>query len=212
VAYLGAATQFDPTHLKSEAVAPLVAQSSLFYVEGYFLTSCLAAVMQLAQAANASDDKRFCLNISAGFIAEHPSLMEVMPYVDYLFANDSEYLAFAKKQGLPNKDIVTIAMNVAALPMKRKQGKRTVVITQGSQQTVVAITGAPALTYEVPKLDPKLIVDANGAGDAFVGGFLAMLSKKQTLENCVHAGHFASRQIMQTSGTKLPRTRPDSYQ
>lgn len=45
-------------------------------------------------------------------------------------------------------------------------------------------------------------VDSNGAGDAFVGGFLSQ-ALKSDLKTCVKAGHYASRKIMQVSGTQL---------
>ena len=43
-----------------------------------------------------------------------------------------------------------------------------------------------------------------GAGDAFVGGFLAYLAKGGDLLDCVNAGHWAARQIIQVSGCKIP--------
>ena len=47
------------------------------------------------------------------------------------------------------------------------------------------------------------IVDLNGAGDAFVGGFLSQLYKCKDIKTCVNAANYAARQIIQTSGTKL---------
>lgn len=44
-------------------------------------------------------------------------------------------------------------------------------------------------TYSVPKLSDDQIVDTNGAGDAFAGGFLAALSLGKTLDECVEVGH-----------------------
>lgn len=43
-----------------------------------------------------------------------------------------------------------------------------------------------------------------GAGDAFVGGFLSQLVKGQPLAECVRAGHFASRVIIQRAGCTFP--------
>lgn len=44
------------------------------------------------------------------------------------------------------------------------------------------------------------IVDTNGAGDAFVGGFLSQFIQKQPLGVCVRCGIWAARQIIQRSG------------
>lgn len=66
--------------------------------------------------------------------------------------------------------------------------------------------GGHVTTYEVPSIDSSLIVDTNGAGDAFVGGFLAALIKGHGPDKCCAAGCFAAGTIIQTSGTALPST------
>lgn len=48
------------------------------------------------------------------------------------------------------------------------------VITQGSQPTIVAVDGK-IRQYPTLKLPIEAIVDTNGAGDAFVGGFLSQI-------------------------------------
>ncbi|CAN0431315.1 unnamed protein product, partial [Hapterophycus canaliculatus] len=47
---------------------------------------------------------------------------------------------------------------------------------------------------------------STGAGDAFVGGFLAQLVKNESIDKCVDAGHWASRVIIQRSGCTFPST------
>ena len=54
-----------------------------------------------------------------------------------------------------------------------------------------------------PPAAPAL-VDTNGAGDAFVGGFLAQLALGQPMAKCVDAGHWAARVIIQRSGCSYP--------
>jgi len=44
------------------------------------------------------------------------------------------------------------------------------------------------------------IVDANGAGDAFVGGFLAQLILGKSIAECVRAGHYSAGVILRVSG------------
>lgn len=77
------------------------------------------------------------------------------------------------------------------------------VITQGKEPTVVARDGA-VTQYEVPAVPAEEIVDTNGAGDAFVGGFLAAFIKGQNIEHCCKAGNFSAATIIRTSGTALP--------
>ncbi|GAA6111114.1 adenosine kinase isoform X1 [Tachysurus ichikawai] len=57
---------------------------------GFFLTVSLESILKVAKHAF-ENNKIFCLNLSAPFISEHykDSLMEVMPYVDVLFGNET---------------------------------------------------------------------------------------------------------------------------
>ncbi len=79
------------------------------------------------------------------------------------------------------------------------------VITQGSTATVVVENGV-ATSHAVEPLAKELLVDTNGAGDAFVGGFLAQLAQGKSTADCVAAGHWAARVIIQRSGCSYPET------
>ena len=80
---------------------------------------------------------------------------------------------------------------------------RVVVFTQGADATIVAVDGVVE-KYPVDRLPKELLVDTNGAGDAFVGGFLSQLVKGKSFAECVRAGHWASRVIIQRSGCTFP--------
>lgn len=74
---------------------------------------------------------------------------------------------------------------------------------QGADATVVAQSGAVQL-FPVPPIPKERIVDTNGAGDAFVGGFLAQLARGLPLAECVRAGHWAAGVVIQRSGCTFP--------
>ena len=78
------------------------------------------------------------------------------------------------------------------------------VLTQGKDPTVVSIGGGPVVRFPVPAVPEKEIVDTNGAGDAFVGGFLAGLIRGRPLKACVDEGHRAAGLVIRESGCKLP--------
>ena len=48
------------------------------------------------------------------------------------------------------------------------------------------------------------MVDTNGAGDAFTGGFLSQVAIKKDLETAVRAGIWMASQIIQRSGCSFP--------
>jgi adenosine kinase len=72
------------------------------------------------------------------------------------------------------EDVVEIALRLSGLPKASGTRPRVVVVTQGARPTIVATTGE-ASEYPVEQLPNELIVDINGVGDAFVGGFVAKL-------------------------------------
>ncbi len=57
------------------------------------------------------------------------------------------------------------------------------------------------LVILIPK---ENLVDSNGAGDAFVGGFLSRLVLGKSIEECVKAGNYAANVIIQRSGCTFP--------
>ena len=64
--------------------------------------------------------------------------------------------------------------------------------------------GAQVTSYPVIKLPKEKLVDTNGAGDAFVGGFLSQIVQEQPIEEAVRAGNFAANTIIQRSGCTFP--------
>ena len=55
----------------------------------------------------------------------------------------------------------------------------------------------------IPIAKEKL-VDTNGAGDAFVGGFLSQLVAGKDVPECVRAGAYAANVVIQQSGCAFP--------
>jgi len=205
VANLGAANTFLPSHLETEASRNLINRAKVFYSAGFFLTSSTESLLAIARHAN-EHSKIFTMNLSAPFIIDYfgDQLAAAMPYNDFVFANESEALTYGKKKGY-GEDISTIALKLAAEPKANGTRPRVVVFTQGCDPTIVASQGKVTL-HHVEPLSKELLVDTNGAGDAFVGGFLSQLVKDKSLDECVRAGHFASRTIIQRSGCSFPDT------
>merc|ERR1719262_851050 len=129
-----------------------------------------------------------------------------MPNIDFLFGNETEAQTWADVSGWDCSDIAFIATRLSLIPTAKSR-KRTVVITQGKDPTIVAINGH-VQTFAITPLDPSAIVDTNGAGDAYVGGFPAALSKGLSIEKCCQAGAYSAGVIVQHSGTQFP-AKPD---
>jgi adenosine kinase len=193
VTTLRAAEKFEQSHLSSPVVAPLVDAAKVFYVEGFFLTHGVESVVELAKAASHAS-KAFALNFSAPFIPQFfaEQLQRVMPYCDILIGNESEAEAWASANGFPDKkDIPAIAKVIAALPKANPSRPRIVIITQGADSTILVSSAEPdsPKVYPVHPLPAEEIVDTNGAGDAFAGGFLGAFVAGKNLDECVETGH-----------------------
>jgi len=128
-------------------------------------------------------------------------LLKTMPYIDILFGNETEALTFAETEGWSEKDIPSIAIKLSKLP---KEGKpRTVVITQGASPTIIAVDG-DVREYPIIKLPKSKLKDTNGAGDAYVGGFLYGLVQEKDMTYCTSAAAYAASVIVQRSGCTFP--------
>ena len=204
VTNLDAANNFKPTHLDTDKAKEIIAAAKCYYMAGFFLTVSVESLVQVAEHALV-EKKTFCLNLSAPFIVDFfgDQLGQAMPYADFLFGNEGEAAAYGKKHGL-GEDLKEIALAITKLPKKNEAVPRTVIFTQGSESTLVACDGKVE-EFPVESLSKDLLVDTNGAGDAFVGGFLSQLLQGKEMADCVKAGHWSAKYIIQQSGTQLPK-------
>ncbi|KAI9190727.1 Ribokinase-like protein [Polychytrium aggregatum] len=202
---LQAANAYKIDHLKRPEVWSLVEKARFFYVGGYFLTVSPPSALLIAEHA-AQTSKVFTLNLSAPFISQFftEPLDSLIPYVDILFGNESEAAAFADAHNFGTHDLAEVGLKIAALPKKNGTRARTVVFTHGAKSTVVIHNGK-ATEYPIIPIAADKIVDTNGAGDAFVGGFLSQLVQGHSLERSVAAGHYLANVIIQRNGSSIPR-------
>ena len=197
---LAAANEYKVEHLKKEW--NYVKNASIYFVGGFHLTVSVPAVMALAEEA-AKEDKIFMLSLSAPFIPQFfkDQVDQTAPYWDYVVGNESEAMAYADSHDLKTHDIPTIAKHMANLPKHNTHRKRTVIITQGTEPTVVAIQNQDKVKeYPVHTIKKEQIVDTIGAGDAFAGGFLAGLAQGKDLDTCVDMGSWLARLGIQELG------------
>lgn len=204
VANLAAANKFDVAHMDTDGVKAAYEGAGIYYIAGFFLTVSVPSILKVAEHASANS-KTLCLNLSAPFICQFfkDQLAQVMPYVDVVFANEDEAAVYAKEHGIDSTDLEVIANAVQKLEKKNAAKPRVVCFTQGSKATIIA-NGTKTVQVPVAPVAPDSITDTNGAGDAFVGGFLAGLSLGKSLEDCALCGHYAAGVIIQNSGCTFP--------
>lgn len=206
-ANLAAANLFTLDHIKNEENWKYVENAEYYYISGFFITVSPQTILYVANYA-CERDRYFMMNLSAPFICEFfkEPLKETLPYIDFLFGNESEATTFSKHcMDLDTQDLKEIAFAIARLPKKNPNKKRIVIITQG-YLPVLLVYNDELKEFPVEKLEKEQIVDTNGAGDAFVGGFLAQFIQEKPIETCVKCGIWAAKQIIQRSGCTFEGT------
>lgn len=184
----------------------ILKEAKIIYSAGFFITVSTDS-MELAQSEAAKSGAKYCLNLSAPFLMQVPPfkafILKSLPMVDYLFCNETEAATFAETEGWETTDVKFIATRLSLVPSAKQGVKRTVVITQGSDPTIVAINGQ-ITEHPIIALPKEKLVDTNGAGDSYVGGFLAALSKGLPVADCCKAGAYAASVVVQHSGCTYP--------
>lgn len=198
VVNMSAANSFKDSDL--DTWSPTWKNASIYYSAGFFLSVSPKSMMEMAEHASKTDGL-YCLNLSAERIVTtfEEAIMDLLPFVDILFANATEALAFGKQHKFEDTSIKAIALEMSKIK-KNCDRPRLVIITQGHGDVIVA-QEEKISTFAVPQLET--IVDLRGAGDAFVGGFLAAKSMGLDLKKSVEAGLYTAGLIIGVNGTTL---------
>lgn len=128
---------------------------------------------------------------------------QTSPYWDYLFGNESEALAYAESHDLKTTSIAEIGKHLALLPKANSARPRVVVLTQGPDAVIVNVArdgNVETTEYPVAKIPDEEIVDSNGAGDAFAGGFMAQLILGGDIATFVKAGEWLAGLCLRSNG------------
>ncbi|HVO36709.1 MAG TPA: carbohydrate kinase family protein, partial [Candidatus Acidoferrum sp.] len=102
------------------------------------------------------------------------------------------------KSSLPEIEAVTgISELNSAIKTIHDYGVEVVIVTLGAKGSVVSADGA---VYDVPACPPDRIVDPTGAGDAFMGGFLAEYVNGRNLLRCACVGSAVASLVVESMG------------
>jgi len=207
VANLGAANCYKVDHLQHPDRQKLIEQAKVIYATGFFLTVSVPSLTLLAEHC-ANKNKPFLFNLSAPFLIQFfwdEKMEAIFPYIDVLFGNEDEFAHLGERLGLKDKPLREIGLAASARDKINKNRPRVVIITQGSNPTLICREGQ---VTEVPVdlIPAEKLVDTNGAGDSFCGGFIAQFLKEgasAVSEKACLAGHYCAGVTVQTSGTNF---------
>mmetsp|Transcript_4499 Transcript_4499/g.8667 ORF Transcript_4499/g.8667 Transcript_4499/m.8667 type:complete len:341 (+) Transcript_4499:199-1221(+) len=198
----GASRNFSDDFLR--LVWPAIENSYMLYFEGFFLRSSVKAMEEIIHNAVAKDVP-IGINLSSiPIVSDYIDFfIKHLPHFDYIFGNEGEALIFAQRLGIQHNTLEEVG-RLLARHKKNAHKPRNVIITRGANPVIVAMPNR-VFTVDIPLLDDSKIVDKNGAGDAFTGGFLAAAVSGCSIENCTDAGLYASNEIIQASGCQLTK-------
>ncbi|KAG5468406.1 hypothetical protein LSCM1_02386 [Leishmania martiniquensis] len=227
LANLGAAVALSSKHMATTAVQSAIERASLYYAEGFFLNTASSPENLLSVAQHAhTHGKLFCFNLHAPYIsvAFQSRLQLLLPHVDILFGSDDDLLAYASVRWPHDFDmdalgsathansprqaaLVRCLARISMLPSVTTGRPRLVVGTCGSHDTYVAC-GDHVRSYPVPPMTQEEMVDVNGAGDAFVAGFLAQYIVSGDESASVLIGHASAQNCIRHNGAVVSGVPP----
>jgi len=204
VADLAAANDYKHSHFESDEIQQLLSKIGIVYSAGFFLTVSPGTMVELGKHC-AEHNKILVFSVAAPFLVQYfwEKIEAVLPYTDYIIANKEEYQAFLDKAGINKSNIEEAMKKVSELPKINTKRSRTVIFTQGPEP-VLTYHNAVFKKFDTLKIEKEDIVDTNGAGDAWAGGFLSGLCLEKPFEECIRAGMYSAHQILQVSGTQYP--------
>ncbi len=167
----------------------------LLYLEGYLVQNheLIETVAQMAKEAG------MLIGIdlaSYNVVRENLGFMRrlVKEYVDIVFANEEESIAF------------TGAKNASKALDEIAEMTQVAIVKLGSKGSSAKSNGE---TYLIPTQQVP-VVDTTAAGDFFAGGFLYAYSQGAPIKECLKCGDLLASRVIQVVGTKLDEATWDS--
>ena len=188
--YLGAAATLRAEDLSRK----MFAGYNYLYIEGYLLQDhdLMLRAVQLAK----EEGLQVCLDMASYNVveAERDFFDQlIVKYVDIVFANESEALAFTGKA--PHEALEEIASKCSIAVVKT--GKEGSLVKKGTE--VIQLLSCPV----------DNVLDTTGAGDFYAAGFMYGLTCGYSLEKCVQISTILATAVIQEVGTTLPAKKWD---
>lgn len=188
--YLGAAATLRAEDLSRK----MFAGYNYLYIEGYLLQDhdLMLRAVQLAK----EEGLQVCLDMASYNVveAERDFFDQlIVKYVDIVFANESEALAYTGKA--PHEALEEIASKCSIAVVKT--GKEGFLVKKGTE--VIQLLSCPV----------DNVLDTTGAGDFYAAGFMYGLTCGYSLEKCVQISTILATAVIQEVGTTLPAKKWD---
>ena len=185
----------------------------LIYTELFILKTRREICFKLAEFGS-RDETIYGFNLPAAFFIENftQDISKLCEYADIIFCNAAEAILFSQVLDIKTNGTTEDLAEQLCKKIKKinKNKKRVVVVTSGPLPAACCeydfktqkVTFCDS--FPVKNVSAENIVDTNGAGDSFAGGFLSQFMKGKSLDKCMIAGHWAASVIIQKRGCQIP--------
>ncbi|KAH7649840.1 hypothetical protein FG379_001684 [Cryptosporidium bovis] len=226
---LGSAKDYSVKTFDSNEIQQALAESKIVATSGYFIEVCFEAVLKAAKYCDSSrgvgPSCSFVLGLSAEFVPRKyiKELYQLFPMIDFMVGNEKEFLSLYKylstfigKSHYGKTGLETI--DELAKLVEQEEGlldeflkdiyshlklNCTILCTRGPKP-VISLSycddGVKIKHHKCIYVPRERLVDFNGCGDAFLGGFIYGLSNSFPLDASVYMGHFAASNVSQNVG------------
>lgn len=206
---LGSSSLITLNHFKVNE--SILKNSKIFYADAYLIGKRFD-VFEYVFKTFYSENILLSLSTASDFIVRDNAdkILELLPYIDILFINLEELSTLRNAMKLNNLNdnefFNHISLNIDKV---NKLKKRIFINTRGNQSSLIYeadFKEGNAKLYTVPviDLDKRLIIDTNGAGDSFSGGFLAGLLMNFSIQDSAKFGNCVASEIIQLKGFQIP--------
>lgn len=175
-------------------------------IEGYFIQENFDIIKDLCNKFKYKR-KIVILTLSALFIVQnyYDKILELANYSDIIVGNMDEFLGFV---GEKEQKTEILFENISKKLVKKP---RLFVVTNGSKGVILAKYDYTRETMDFimkgfpSPIKQEEIVDTNGAGDSFLGGFLSQYMQGKSFESCCKAGNDVAGVILKNIGCTFPK-------
>jgi adenosine kinase len=192
-------TKYVEEHLES------ITDADILFIEGYFVIERYDIILSLSKHFH-SLGKKVAFTLSATFMISnfYDRILEISNQSHLIFCNSEEAELFS---GLTNATLEEVSLSIH---QKLQTLDRILIITDGSKPVCISRYDPiekkldfvlKSFVYPVNSSD---IVDTNGCGDSWVGGFLSQYIQGKSIEKCARAGNWASSVIIRNVGCTFP--------
>ncbi len=185
--FLGAAVEMTPDDLKEGFFDGY----DYFHIEGYLVQN--QALIETAVKLAKKCGVKVSLDLASyNVVEDNLEFLKklVVEYVDIVFANEEESLAFT---GLEPEAALQEISKMCEFAIVKVGAKGSLVKTKDEEVSVDAIQAKP--------------IDTTGAGDLYASGFLYGLANNLSLEKCSKLGGLLGGNVIEVIGPKMNESR-----